>query len=65
MGRPVYEGRHVEVAAKADLYGVEAVRVTVNTCGLWGMWSSCGGQRVELLWRPVCRGRRMEASGKC
>ena len=47
VGRPACEGRHVEAAAEADLCGVEAVRVIVNTCGLWGMWSSCGGQRVE------------------
>ena len=65
MGRPVCEGRHVEVATEADLCGVEAVRVTVNTYGLWGMWSSCGGRRVELSWRPVCGGQSMEANGRC
>ena len=65
MGRSTCEGRYVEAAAEANSYGVEVVRVTVNTCGLWGMWSSCGGRRVELPWRPTCGGWSMEAGGKC
>ena len=42
----------MEAAAEADSCGVETVRLIVNMCGLWGMWSSCGG-------------RHMKANGRC
>ena len=52
VGRLACEGQHVEAAVEADSCGVEAVRLIVNMCGLWGMWSSCGG-------------RCMKANGRC
>ena len=54
MARSACESRYVEAAAEANSYGVEVVRVTVNTCGLCryricgvaveaGVWRSKGG----------------------
>ena len=41
----------MEAAVEADSCGVESMRVIVKTCGLWGMWSSRGGQHVEASGR--------------
>ena len=52
VGRTACEGRHVEAAAEADSCGVEAVRVTVNMCGLCRC-EVCGIAVEAGVWRPV------------
>ncbi|KAK9983855.1 hypothetical protein SO802_033380 [Lithocarpus litseifolius] len=55
--RMAWGGRHVEAAAEADSCGVEAVRVTVNTCGLWGSEGDRGDGGVREIEAMKAGGR--------